>query len=70
MGGRRRGVSFFQISENYCDHLGLGDEGDDSELAAAFTNEGVGLADPSDQICPPLLVFGGLMIWLGRRRVT
>ena len=47
-------ISFIQVLENSCDHLGLGDEGDDSQPAATRTDEGVGFVDPPDQICPAL----------------
>ena len=35
------------------DHVGLGDESNDSKFSAAVTNEGVGFVDSSKQIRPP-----------------
>ncbi len=53
-------VLFIEMIENPSDHLGLGDEGNDAKLAAARTEEWVGLVNPPDQI-GPTLSEGGTM---------
>jgi len=58
-------ISFIQVLENSCDHLGLGDKGDDSQPAATLTDERVGFVDTSDQIRPSFSERGTLL----RRRL-
>ncbi len=52
---------FIEMVENPTDDLGLGDEGNDEKLAAAGTEEWVGLVNPPDQISPTLSEGGPVL---------
>ena len=59
-GSRARVLPGGEVIQDPADHLGLGDEGNDSKCPAALTKEGVGLEDSSNQICPALSSAGAV----------
>ena len=66
------GVAFSQMLEDFGDHLGLGDESDESQLAPTVgTDQGVGKVDTPDEVSPsssqrgPFLRRHGGVGWIG-----
>jgi hypothetical protein len=59
--GSRGSVLVPKMVENLANHFGVEDERNDSKFSSALAEEGVGLEDSSNEICPSFAQGGPLL---------